>query len=107
MASETRSSPRKNLRAQARVVLPGLTPLKAKTIDISMGGVSLIMAEQLPVGKSCTVAFEAPLNGNVVRVVAVAKVIYTILKGIDGYRTGMQFVEIDAANNKALAELMF
>ena len=107
MASETRSTPRKTLRAPARVILPGLAPLKAKTMDISLGGISVIMAEQLPAGQTCTVAFEAPLKGNMVRVVAVAKIVYTILKGIEGYRTGMQFVEIDAANNKTLVELMF
>ncbi|HJV74851.1 MAG TPA: PilZ domain-containing protein [Noviherbaspirillum sp.] len=107
MSSETRSAPRKALRAHARVVLPGAAPLRAKTIDVSMGGVSIIVAEQIPVGQKCTVAFEAPFNGTMVRVVAVARIVYSILKGTDGYRTGMQFVEIDEANNRALAGLMF
>lgn len=86
-------------------MLPGVAPLRAKTIDISLGGTSLIVVEQIPVGQVCTVAIDALLNGNVVRVTAVARVIYSILKGTEGYRTGMQFIDIDTANNKTLAEL--
>lgn len=105
MNSETRSFPRKLLRAHARIALPGCAPLSAKTIDISLGGTCLIVADQIPVGQVCTVAIETLLNGKVVHITALARVIYSILKGTDGYRTGLQFIEIDAANNKTLAEL--
>ena len=87
--------------------MPGApAPLRARTIDISLGGICVFVAEQLPVGLTCNVGFEAPLNGSMVRVTAVAKVIYSILRGTDGFRTGLRFVQIDAANNKTLAELM-
>ncbi len=106
MKSETRSFPRKIMRCHAAVVIPGAAPLRARTLDVSLGGLSLIMAEQLPIGQECTVGFEAPLNGNMVRIAANAKVIYSILSGADGFRIGLQFVRLDAANNKTLAELM-
>lgn len=86
--------------------MPGSAPLRAKTIDISLGGVSLIVADQLPLGQICTIAFEAPLGDNIARVTAVARVIYSILTGTEGFRIGMQIIEIDAPNNKTLAELM-
>ena len=104
--SETRSFPRKVLRGQARVALPGMPAMRAKTVDISLGGICLIVPEQLQPGATCNVGFEAPLNGTMVRVFAVGKVAYSILSGTDGFRTGVQFVQIDAANNKLLAELM-
>lgn len=104
--SETRTYPRKVLRAQARVALPGMPALRAKTIDVSLGGLCLMVPEQIPPGNICNVGFEAPLNGKMVRVFAVAKVVYSILAGTDGFRTGLQFSELDAANNKLLAEVM-
>ena len=104
--SETRTYPRKVLRCQARVALPGMPALRAKTVDVSLGGICLVVPEQLPSGQTCNVGFEAPLNGKMVRVFAVAKVVYSILTGTEGFRTGLQFVELDAANNKLLAEVM-
>jgi c-di-GMP-binding flagellar brake protein YcgR len=104
--SETRTYPRKVLRGQARVALPGAPALRAKTLDVSLGGICLLVPEQLLPGQTCNVGFEAPLNGQMVRVFATAKVIYSILSGTDGFRTGLQFVQIDAANNKLLAEIM-
>jgi len=104
--AEPRGAARKLLHAQARVALPGGAVLRGKTIDLSLSGVSLLVAEQIPVGQVCPVAIETLLNGKAVRITARAKIVYSILKGTDGYRTGMHFVEIDAANHHTLAELM-
>ncbi len=83
-----------------------MAPVRGRTVDISLGGLCLIVSEQLPVGRTCYVGFEAPLNGKAVRITATAKIVYSILSGTDGFRTGVQFTELDAANNKLLAELM-
>ncbi|OWW20100.1 hypothetical protein AYR66_11970 [Noviherbaspirillum denitrificans] len=104
--SETRIYPRKLLRGQARIALPGMSAMRAKTIDVSLGGLCLMVPEQISPGKICNVGFEAPLNGKMVRVFAVGKVVYSILAGTEGFRTGLQFTEVDAANNKLLAEVM-
>jgi len=104
--SETRNYPRKVLRGQARVALPGMPAMRARTLDVSLGGICLIVPEQLPPGRFVNVGFEAPLNGSMIRIFAAGKVIYSILAGTEGFRTGLQFTEIDAANNKLLAELM-
>lgn len=106
MKTEARSYPRKLMRCQARVALKGMAPLRAKTIDISLGGVSLLVPEQLPTGQVCDVGFEAPHNGKMVRVIGTARVIYCVLTGTDGYRLGLQYIQLDPANNKALTELM-
>ncbi|WP_147376745.1 PilZ domain-containing protein [Noviherbaspirillum saxi] len=106
MTIDTRSFPRKIMRCQAIVVIPGVTPISARTLDISLGGVSIVIAEQLRVGQECKVGFEAPLNGKTVRVMGAAKVVYSILSGADGFRVGMQFLKLDPANHKTVAELM-
>lgn len=105
MKSDTRSFPRKIMRCALTLVVPGAAPIRARTLDISLGGISVMVGEQLRVGQNCTVGFEAPLNGKPVRVTATAKVIYSILSGTDGFRVGLEFVHLDPANHKIVAEL--
>ncbi|MGE5651288.1 MAG: PilZ domain-containing protein [Bacillota bacterium] len=106
MKSETRSFPRKIFRCHAKLALPGRPPLPCRTVDLSLSGLCLFFSEQLKAGQACTVAFEAPLTGRHVPVMLSAKVIYSILSGTDGFRTGIQFAQLDPANEKILAELM-
>lgn len=80
--------------------------MRGRTIDVSLGGLSLTLAEQLQVGQQCDVAFDPLFNGAPRRIIAKAKVIYSILSGKEGFRIGLQFVTLDAENNKTLAELM-
>jgi len=106
MKSETRNFARKVVRVPVRIALPGGAVLKARTVDISLGGICVLVGEQLPVGQAGRVDFESTVNGQLRRVTAEAKVIYSILRGTEGFRTGLQFVQIDSANNKTLAEMM-
>ncbi|HJV81237.1 PilZ domain-containing protein [Noviherbaspirillum sp.] len=106
MKTETRNFTRKVVHGHAAVILQNGAVLRGRTKDLSLGGVSLQLTDQLALGVSCNVIFEAPLNGNMVKVSATAKAIYCILSGTDGFRVGLQFVHLDAANNKTLAELM-
>ncbi|WP_151636570.1 PilZ domain-containing protein [Noviherbaspirillum aerium] len=106
MKPEPRSFPRKVMRCQAIVVVPGGNPVRCRTLDISLGGLSLMLSEQLRVGQECTIGFEAPLDGKMVRVMGQGKVVYSILAGADGFRVGMQFTNMDGANSKIVAQLM-
>ncbi|HJV84005.1 MAG TPA: PilZ domain-containing protein [Noviherbaspirillum sp.] len=106
MKVETRNFTRKVVYGHAAVLLSGGAVIRGRTKDLSLGGVGLQLADQIATGTNCSVLFEAPLNGNMVRVSATAKVIYCILRGPDDFRVGLQFVQLDAANNKTLAELM-
>lgn len=106
MNADTRGFPRKILRAPAKLAVPGHPPLRAKTIDISLGGMSVLVPDQFPLGQICTISFEAPVNDDIAHVTATVRVVYSILKGTEGFRTGLQIIQIDPANNKMLAELM-
>jgi c-di-GMP-binding flagellar brake protein YcgR len=101
-----RSAPRKPIRCEARLAFSDAPPVRAKTKDIASGGLSVMAVEQLATGRTCMVTFEAPLNGKMVQVTGVAKVIYSILSGTEGFRTGLQFIQLDAANARTLHELM-
>ena len=104
--SEVRSFPRKLLRCNAVVVVEGLAPMRSKTKDVSLGGVCVILPEPLPIGTKCMVAFEASLHGRMVQVKATAKVAYSVLSGVEGFRTGVQFIHLDETSDKMLTELM-
>jgi c-di-GMP-binding flagellar brake protein YcgR len=106
MIKDSRSFPRKSLRFPAQLQVDGGPALNCKTIDISLGGISLMVPSQLPPGLPCSFVFEARLNGQIRKIAAKAKVVYAILSGTEGFRTGLSIVEIDSASNKALAELM-
>jgi c-di-GMP-binding flagellar brake protein YcgR len=106
MKSEIRNFPRKIFRCQAKLALSGTAPVQARTVDISLGGLSLVVPGQLHIGQTCDVEFEAPLNGKTVRVIASGKVVYCIHGETDGFRIGLQFMQLDAAISKTLAELM-
>jgi len=65
-----------------------------------------MLPEQLRVGLQCKIALEPQINGRGCRIVASAKVVYSVLSGSDGFRIGFQFTQLDAENNRTLATLM-
>lgn len=105
-AKTARNFPRKILRCQAKVILTDSVALLAHTRDISLDGVCVHVQQPLVIGQTCTVAFETRLNGKTHQVMASAKVVYSILSGTDGFRTGLQFVQINQANLQTLTELV-
>ena len=88
------------------VAVPSASIMHGRLVDVSLGGVSMMLPEQLRAGQQYNVAFDPSINGKVRRIVAKAKVVYCILSGSDGFRVGFQFVQLDTENNKAVAELM-
>lgn len=88
------------------IALPGGAALRGRTIDMSQGGLSLRVPGQLPVGQACKLFLDLPVNGKFARLNADARVVYSILSGTDGFRTGLQFANVDEATGQLLAELM-
>lgn len=80
--------------------------MRARGLDISQSGVCIFVPEQLRPGQACVITLETTVNGKPSPLVASAKVIYSTLSGTDGFRTGMQFVQLDAENSKILAALI-
>jgi hypothetical protein len=103
---DTRIAPRKVLRCRAKVMLNGgRPPVMGRTVDISTSGISLMLDVSLPAGESCVISFEAPVNGTMRKLMVSAKAVYSIC-GADGFRIGMQFVQLDAANTSMINELV-
>ncbi|MGZ3159195.1 MAG: PilZ domain-containing protein [Burkholderiaceae bacterium] len=103
---ETRVAPRKVLRCRAKVMLSGgRPPMMGRTVDISLSGICIMLEAPLPAGESCVIAFEASVNGTMRRVMASAKIVYSIFSG-EGFRIGLQFVQLDAANTSIINEIV-
>lgn len=106
MDENQRVYPRKPLRCIAKVMAQGGQPLTGRTVDLSMGGVCLLLPEELRKGMPCAISFEVPIHGEMRRFSGLGRVAYCVLSGTDGFRTGLQFMQLDAANTKILNQLM-
>jgi len=104
--SEPRIAPRKVLRCRAKVMINGgRPPLIGRTVDISISGLCVMLESPLVAGESCVIAFDAPVNGTMRKIMVSAKAVYSIYGG-EGFRTGFQFVQLDAANTSIINQLV-
>lgn len=76
-----------------------------RTVDISISGICIMLDAPLAAGESCVIAFEVPLNGTIRKLMVSAKSVYSIFGG-EGFRTGLQFVQLDAANTSIINEIV-
>lgn len=106
MKADKRLSPRKVLRRPVQVRLKDGHAFVAKTTDLAPGGACLIAPEPLPVGVMCLIGFEVPLNGRYRKVNMLAKVSYSTCCGLEGFRIGIQFIEIDETSAAVIGEFM-
>ena len=102
---DLRLSPRKALRAHGTFVLDGhVLPFDA--IDLGIDGVRIGLSRQLNPGQCCRIDLPLFVNGRRLDVAAMAKVTYCVC-GRDGFKAGMQFVEmINKASSAAIAIFM-
>jgi c-di-GMP-binding flagellar brake protein YcgR len=103
---DLRAEPRKVLRCSARIVVNNATQIKGRTIDISMGGISVMLDEPFAVPQQCSIAFDAQVGGKVVNVNVVAKSTYCTCVGTSGFRVGFQFDQKNEATAKAIRQVM-
>lgn len=103
---ELRVDTRKILRCAATVLLQGSIRLRARALDISMNGISLMLTEQIPTALQCVIVFEAPANGKMVKVSVGAKAIYCTCVGTSGFRCGFQFDKANEVAAKAIRQLL-
>jgi len=104
--SELRVDTRKILRCAAKVLLKDSTVLNARTIDISMSGISLMLNDQIPTPLQCVIVFEAPANGKMVKVSVGAKAVYCTCVGTSGFRGGFQFDKGNDLAAKSIRQLL-
>jgi hypothetical protein len=103
---DIRIAPRKVLRCRAKVMISGgRPPLNGRTVDISTSGICIMLEAPLQAGESCVISFEAPVKGTIRKVMVSANAVYSIYSG-EAFRTGFQFVQLDAASTSIINELV-
>lgn len=102
MTREQRQSIRKRLDADGILSVDGVQH-RVRTIDVSAGGLSIVLAKQLTVRRNCHAQFALTLNGQAHIVAASCHVIYCFYTSDKAYRAGLQFLSI-ALNGAELIE---
>ena len=103
---EARGAARRVLRCPALLTLPGGATVKARTFDVSMSGISLMLDGPLAAGERYMIAFEAFAAGKVLKINVAARAIHCALSGTEGFRVGFQFEHNDEAALKAIRQLL-
>ncbi len=88
---DRRRTPRKKLVRRVTLAMPGGETLRGMTVDISQGGLSVLVDKAVPLDQSCTVRFDMYFNGRSISVTGAGKVRNCSLSGLDGFRLGMVF----------------
>ncbi len=93
------------MRAKAVVVMDGLAPMQARTLDIGATGMSLTFDHKLEVGHLGQVSFELFLDGKPQVMTCRSKVSYCIFSG-DHFKIGYQFVNLDLSTSAAISKFL-
>jgi len=102
---EQRESPRKVLRTRVGLAIDGREPVFGKTVDVSVTGCCVCVADPVAVAQSGQVAFDLMVEGHFSHINTRVKAMYCIFGGGD-YKIGLKFVELDMPTAAALARYM-
>ncbi len=106
MNEDQRQAVRKVLRTRALLRIDGREQFLVKTVDICSSGVGATCPQQLQAGLSGHIAFEMYYDGKSVHVASRVKVMYCIYNSHDGFKLGLQFLNLDMTGAAAIAKFM-
>ncbi len=106
MSIEQRQAPRKVLRVKVNFAVDGAPQMIVRSMDIGSNGLAISCPMQIPAGIGCFVAFDMFYNGKTSSVATRAKVMYCIYNSNDGFKVGLQFINIDLASSTSIARYM-
>ena len=102
---EKRQSLRKELRIKAQLTIDGKGSMTVRTMDIGKFGMCLVgMALPLTPGEQVHVAFEMAFNGVIHPLAVNARISHCVNTTDDGFRAGLQFVDLDESAVALLAQ---
>ena len=93
------------IRGRAQVALPNQTIFSGHTLDISVGGVCILLDDQIPLETLLPIRFEMTVNGKVEVITARARSVYGVFASQGGFRVGFQFSEDDPKRTALINKL--
>ena len=99
---DLRKSTRKVLFSHAIFVSENLRLKSAITIDISTGGLSLTVPQELKIGQACAISFDVPGQQSMQRTLIRGTVASCVAKAAGGYRVGVHYAEPDPISKQLI-----
>ena len=104
--NDTRAARRVPLRLAATLTLIDGSRLDAQTVDLSPGGICLGTASQLRLAQLCALTVRSAIDGAPRTLLAMGQIVYSDPDPALGFRTGVQFLKIDADSVAVLGRLL-
>lgn len=96
---------RKVFRCPAQLSVEDNPPVNAWTVDISIDGMSLMLAKPIAPNQYCVIKFETVIKETPRTFSSIARSAYSVRSSTGEYRTGFQFFQISAASASIIDEL--
>ena len=93
------------LRGRVQVALPSRAILSGHTLDIAVGGLNILLQDQIPLNAVYPIRFEMTIKGNIHVVTAQAKSIYGVFASGGGFRVGFTFNDDDPQRSELIKSL--
>lgn len=103
---EQRQSIRKVLKIKAILTLDATPPMQVRTLDIGDNGMCVSLPHQLKPGTGGHVAFVLFINGKSYGVGCRVRVAYSLYNSRDGFKSGLEFQNLDMAGTVAIGKYM-
>lgn len=107
-SNDRRQNERKPLRTTSYLRLPGARPVAVRSVDIGIGGISVIAAANPPAKTSCVIRVGLPAGALGIKLVEVqASVLHSVFSGReDGFKVGLNFVSLSAEARQAISSYL-
>lgn len=92
--------------SMVQVAITNSCSLKARTLTVSSRGLIIMSPAPIERGALCNINFAILLNGEPRKVNAVVRILDTICIGMQGFRTGLHFVDIDDGSRDTIHALI-
>ena len=102
---DERKTSRYPSHGRAQVALPDGRIVGGHTLDLSPGGVAILLTDAVPAGFTYLLRFEVPINGSTHVVVAKSRLVYGVFAGSKGFRAGFAFAEADTQRSTIINRL--
>jgi hypothetical protein len=93
------------LHGKVQLVLPERRVVTGRTVDISVGGLCIMLEQPIAIGAAYPLRFEMNIAGQTHLVTALAQPVYGVFASQGGFRVGLAFKEKDAQRTALIESL--
>ncbi len=95
-AAELRAMPRKSLFGPGRLLVGDSIQREINTVDISLGGIGILVTEPLAAEDECVLAIDVLISDAIKRINIWGKVVYCLSLGVNQFKVGVRFKDADS-----------